>query len=94
MLDMRRQPRFLVSPATRLSPHVIAVGVLVSVCGCLPAFGQVVGVNNFIHSVTDLDKTAAFYRDTLGLELKTAPRPPIAIGGPSKRERPPLACHQ
>jgi catechol 2,3-dioxygenase-like lactoylglutathione lyase family enzyme len=40
---------------------------------CLPAFGQVVGVNNLIHSVADLDKTTAFYRDTLGLELKTAP---------------------
>jgi hypothetical protein len=40
---------------------------------CLPAFGQVIGVNNFIHSVSDLDKTTAFSLDTLGLELKTAP---------------------
>lgn len=46
---------------------------------CLPAFGQVIGVNNFIHSVADLDKTAAFYRDTLGLELKTAPRTPMVL---------------
>ena len=46
---------------------------------CVPAFGQVVGVNNFIHSVADLDKTTAFYRDTLGLELKTAPRAPMVL---------------
>ncbi len=46
---------------------------------CLPASGQVVGVNNFIHSVADLDKTAAFYRDTLGLEQKTAPRTPMVL---------------
>jgi len=43
------------------------------------AFAQVIGVNNFIHSVADLDKTAAFYRDTLGLELKTAPRTPMVL---------------
>lgn len=49
---------------------------------CAPAFGQVVGVNNFIHSVADLDKSVAFYRDTLGLELKTAPGRAAGPGAP------------
>src|SRR5437660_8511220 len=35
--------------------------------------GIVTGANNFIHSVLDMDKSAAFYRDALGLELRTAP---------------------
>jgi catechol 2,3-dioxygenase-like lactoylglutathione lyase family enzyme len=43
------------------------------------AIAQLIGVNNFIHSVADLDKTTAFYRDTLGLELKNAPRAPMVL---------------
>jgi catechol 2,3-dioxygenase-like lactoylglutathione lyase family enzyme len=39
-------------------------------------FGQIVGVNNLIHSVDNLDTTVAFYRDTIGLELKAAPGAP------------------
>jgi catechol 2,3-dioxygenase-like lactoylglutathione lyase family enzyme len=44
--------------------------------------GQVVGVNNFIHSVADLDKAIAFYRDTLGLEMKTTPGRAAGPGAP------------
>src|SRR5258708_6216910 len=33
--------------------------------------GEVIGPNNFIHSVVDLDRSVAFYRDALGLELRT-----------------------
>ena len=32
--------------------------------------GKLLGANNFIHSVADLDKSVSFYRDALGLELK------------------------
>jgi catechol 2,3-dioxygenase-like lactoylglutathione lyase family enzyme len=31
---------------------------------------KVLGPNNFIHSVADVDKSVSFYRDALGLELK------------------------
>jgi catechol 2,3-dioxygenase-like lactoylglutathione lyase family enzyme len=43
---------------------------------CASAFGQtgrVIGVNNCIHSVMDADRSVAFYRDGLGLEMKTPP---------------------
>ncbi len=45
---------------------------------CAFAFGQgkVLGPNNFIHSVANADKSVAFYRDALGLELKAAPGAP------------------
>jgi catechol 2,3-dioxygenase-like lactoylglutathione lyase family enzyme len=34
------------------------------------------GMNNFIHSTNDLQKTVAFYRDVFGLPKPPAPRPP------------------
>ncbi len=34
------------------------------------------GMNNFIHSTKDLQKTVAFYRDVFGLPKPPAPRPP------------------
>ncbi len=37
--------------------------------------GKLLGPNNFIHSVADLDKSVSFYRDALGLELKNAAAP-------------------
>jgi catechol 2,3-dioxygenase-like lactoylglutathione lyase family enzyme len=37
--------------------------------------GDVLGVGNFSHIVADLDKSLAFYRDVLGLELIAPPRP-------------------
>jgi catechol 2,3-dioxygenase-like lactoylglutathione lyase family enzyme len=36
---------------------------------------QVLGVGNFIHVVADLDKSMAFYRDSMGLEMTGAPGP-------------------
>src|SRR3954462_8262452 len=46
--------------------------------------GQVVGANNFIHSVMDMNKAVEFYRDVLGLELKTTPGRPVGIPAPSR----------
>ena len=43
------------------------------------AHAQVVGVGNFIHNVADLDKSIAFYRDVLGLQLQ---RPASTFSGP------------
>jgi catechol 2,3-dioxygenase-like lactoylglutathione lyase family enzyme len=48
------------------------------------AFGQVVGANNFIHSVMDMNKSVEFYRDVLGLELKTTPGRPAGVSSPSR----------
>jgi len=36
----------------------------------------VLGMNNWIHSTQDLEKTVAFYREVFGLEKPPAPRPP------------------
>lgn len=36
---------------------------------------QVTGAGNFSHIVTNLDRALAFYRDALGLEVTTPPRP-------------------
>ena len=38
--------------------------------------GQVIGVGNFIHNVSDLDKSLAFYHDVLGMDLQRAAGPP------------------
>ena len=42
-----------------------------------PAYGQadIIGSGNFSHIVTDLDKSIAFYRDVLGLELPGGAQP-------------------
>jgi catechol 2,3-dioxygenase-like lactoylglutathione lyase family enzyme len=37
--------------------------------------GEVLGVGNFIHVVSDLDKSIEFYRDVIGLDLTGAPGP-------------------
>ena len=38
----------------------------------------VVGMQNFIHSVANLEKSVAFYRDVFGLEMNGELRPAIA----------------
>jgi catechol 2,3-dioxygenase-like lactoylglutathione lyase family enzyme len=51
---------------------------LVAALFCASGFGQsgrVTGVNNCIHSVANADRSVKFYRDGLGLEMKTAPAP-------------------
>lgn len=55
------------------------LAILFCVPGCLPAFGQVVGVNNFIHSVESLNRSIVFYRDTLGLEIRRPPAAPMVL---------------
>src|SRR5271163_2033988 len=37
--------------------------------------GAVIGVGNFIHVVSNLDKSIEFYHDVLGLELNGQPGP-------------------
>jgi catechol 2,3-dioxygenase-like lactoylglutathione lyase family enzyme len=37
--------------------------------------GEVLGVGNFIHVVTNLDRSIEFYRDVIGLQLTGAPGP-------------------
>lgn len=39
----------------------------------------VIGILNYVHAVTDLDKTVAFYKDVIGLEFS---RPPAAFPNP------------
>jgi catechol 2,3-dioxygenase-like lactoylglutathione lyase family enzyme len=54
-----------------------AARLLFVLIGCTLAFAQtespVVGVGPFLHIVSDLDQSLAFYRDTLGLELTGPP---------------------
>jgi catechol 2,3-dioxygenase-like lactoylglutathione lyase family enzyme len=51
-----------------------AARLLIGLLGAVAMFGQsegsVVGVGNFLHIVSDLDQSLAFYHDTLGLELR------------------------
>jgi catechol 2,3-dioxygenase-like lactoylglutathione lyase family enzyme len=45
--------------------------------------GQVTGVGNFIHVVSNLDKSIQFYRDSIGLELNGDPGPrPYVMNAP------------
>ena len=37
--------------------------------------GPVIGMNNWIHSTADLDKTVQFYIDVFGLDKPAPPRP-------------------
>lgn len=57
---------------------------------CCAVFGQtgtpassekptVIGILNYVHAVTDLDTTVAFYKDVIGLEFS---RPPAAFPNP------------
>jgi catechol 2,3-dioxygenase-like lactoylglutathione lyase family enzyme len=39
----------------------------------IPPSEHVVGVGNFIHAVGDLERSLAFYRDALGMEMQGAP---------------------
>jgi len=67
----------------------IACALLVALSGLLPmrseAADDVVGVGNFSHIVSDLDRALAFYRDGLGLEVTTSqpfsPNPAIMALG-------------
>src|SRR5580698_7821139 len=57
-----------------------AVFILASVATCVfaqtPAEpGAVVGVGGFSHIVDNVERSVAFYRDVLGLEMPNAPRP-------------------
>jgi catechol 2,3-dioxygenase-like lactoylglutathione lyase family enzyme len=61
-----------------------------------PPAGSVVGVGPFLHIVSDLDQSLAFYHDTLGLELSGPPgehkftdNPPVAnlYGVPGRQFR-------
>ena len=56
------------------SVAVIAAGCGILVAGTGDAPGPAIGVRAIIHSVGDLDKTVAFYRDGLGLK-------PVGPGG-------------
>ena len=58
----------------RLISTIVAIAICLSL---QPAFGQgdVIGSGNFSHIVTDLDKSIAFYRDVLGLELPGGSQP-------------------
>lgn len=42
----------------------------------LPPSEHIVGVGNFIHVVADLERSVAFYRDALGMEMAAAPAGP------------------
>ena len=42
--------------------------------------GAVVGVGNFIHVVSNLDKSLEFYHDVLGMDLQRAPGAPAPAG--------------
>ena len=65
----------------------IACALLVTLTGLMPTPSQaaddVIGVGNFSHIVSDLDRALAFYRDGLGLEVTTnqpfSPNPAITI---------------
>ena len=46
-----------------------------------PASEHIVGVGNFIHAVTDLERSIEFYRDVLGMELQGAANAAPAQGG-------------
>jgi catechol 2,3-dioxygenase-like lactoylglutathione lyase family enzyme len=49
----------------------------------------ITGVGNFIHVVADWDRSWAFYRDAIGLQITENPRfpPPRLLGGMSSRDR-------
>jgi catechol 2,3-dioxygenase-like lactoylglutathione lyase family enzyme len=62
-------------PAPRAAIRLLGLGVLTA-AGPLAAqapqaapAGEVVGVGNFAHIVADLDRSLAFYRDAIGLEV-------------------------
>lgn len=60
----------------------------------VPATSPILGVGNFIHAVEDLDRSLAFYRDTLGLELQGPANPsanPGANAPPPAGPRPFIA---
>jgi catechol 2,3-dioxygenase-like lactoylglutathione lyase family enzyme len=59
------------------APALCVLGVLAlnaQTLGPAPA-GEVLGVGNFIHVVSNLDKSIEFYRDVIGLDLTGAPGP-------------------
>lgn len=46
----------------------------------IPPSTYVIGVGNFIHAVTDVEKSVAFYRDALGMEMQVAANVPPTPG--------------
>ena len=64
---------FSAIPSTIPRRVLIMALISVSAFAVTPA-GQVVTFGNFIHNVANLEKSAAFYQDALGLEL-TGPLP-------------------
>ncbi len=59
-----------------------AAAVVLMISGALCAFaqapappGDVVGVGGFSHIVANVERSVAFYRDVLGLEMPNPPRP-------------------
>jgi len=49
--------------------------LLLCVAGTVFAQGDVAGIGNFSHIVSNLDQSIAFYRDVIGLELSAPPQP-------------------
>jgi len=58
--------------------RIFSIALLVSgaLYGQTGANTPVTGMQNFIHSVANVEKTAAFYRDVFGLEMNGELRPP------------------
>jgi catechol 2,3-dioxygenase-like lactoylglutathione lyase family enzyme len=81
-------------PAARAAIRLLGLGIL-TVAAPLAAqapqaapAGDVIGVGNFAHIVSDLDRSLAFYRDAIGLEVTVeqgfAPNDAIAKLGPTE----------
>src|SRR5271156_4149202 len=69
---------------TLKSVLVMAAGCCISVAGSADAPGPAIGVRAIIHSVGDLDKTVAFYRDGLGMQpVGSGGKPVTAMPAPS-----------
>jgi predicted enzyme related to lactoylglutathione lyase len=53
----------------------IALGATLSLSAQNAPGGAIIGVGNFSHIVTNLEKSLEFYRDVIGLEVTTQPQP-------------------
>jgi catechol 2,3-dioxygenase-like lactoylglutathione lyase family enzyme len=58
-----------------MAPRILLALITAAVCFAQAPASPVAGVGNFSHVVADLERSLAFYRDVIGLEVNGAVRP-------------------
>jgi catechol 2,3-dioxygenase-like lactoylglutathione lyase family enzyme len=75
--------RFTMKTRTLLALLLVPFTMIHAQPAAAPA-GEVIGVGNFLHIVTDAERALTFYRDVLGMDLPPVPAnaPPVVVPRP------------